>query len=572
MIPLAIKDYVERWNRAGRDIDYRRDFDFLKATNNTAVFDAIKEATGLSDAKLKNLGFTLAKTGGLATINFDGKPIKLSTSADSVKKDLNSTDVAKNNAAAITINKEASAVRKVMFDVLDPFIEKGDIAGAKAMLALMNLSQNGIARKLGRMGSIIKINADDKTVLDHNPSMSDVNAKIIEYIEGKRSKTSLNGYLDKTTINNISEQLNDLLEQKGGLESKRYDVLKNVYAKVNVNYAANELAIAKENNYSLPLNLRQEGISLEESIKRVENFDKAITLGNSLDQPTKGISVWDFDDTLATTKSNVLFTMPDGTKGKLDASRFAKEGDAMLANGAKFDFSEFSKVMNGAKGPFFNKAVDRNRKFGNKDVYILTARPANSANAIHEFLKGIGLDIPLANITGLASSDPQAKANWVVGKFAEGYNDFYFADDHVGNVNAVSTALSALDNVRSNVELAKAAKYSKKIRREYSTILDKLRGGDVIEGNKVFSAEQQIDEVFDWVKSLNIPEKNQAKYKRAALNFVAKSPTNFPVDAEIVGEAMRIAELKKLNVMDFSNPRDIIDKFAGEVKAKRLDP
>ena len=88
----------------------------------------------------------------------------------------------------------------------------------------------------------------------------------------------------------------------------------------------------------------------------------------------------------------------------------------------------------------------------------------------------------------------------------------------------------------------------------------------------MFSAEQQIDEVFDWVKSLDIPEKNQAKYKKAALNFVAKSPTNFPVDAEIVGEAIRIAELKKLNVMDFSNPRDIIDKFAGEVKAKRLDP
>ena len=143
---------------------------------------------------------------------------------------------------------------------------------------------------------------------------------------------------------------------------------------------------------------------------------------------------------------------------------------------------------------------------------------------------------------------------------------------HVGNVAAVGDALSRLDDVRSKVELAKAAKYSKKIRAEYSTILDKLRGGDVIEGNKVFSAEQQIDDVFDWVKSLDIPEKNQAKYKKAALNFVAKSPTNFPVDAEIVGEAMRIAELKKLNVMDFSNPRDIIDKFAGEVKVKRLDP
>ena len=137
---------------------------------------------------------------------------------------------------------------------------------------------------------------------------------------------------------------------------------------------------------------------------------------------------------------------------------------------------------------------------------------------------------------------------------------------------ATTTFTLQLDDVQSKVELAKAARYSKKIRREYSTILDKLRGGEVIEGNKVFSAEQQIDDVFDWVKSLDIPEKNQAKYKKAALNFVAKSPTNFPVDAAIVGEAIRIAELKKLNVMDFSNPRDIIDKFAGEVKAKRLDP
>lgn len=567
----VIKDYVERWNRAGRDIDYRRDFDFLKATNNTAVFDAIKEATGLSDTELKNLGFTLEKIGGLTTINFKGKPLKLSTSADSLKKDLNSKDVAKNNAAAITINKEASTIRKVMFDILDPFIKKGDIEGAKAALALMNLSQNGIARKLAKMGSIIKINANDKTILDHNPSMSDVNAKIIEYIEGKRSKTSLNNYLDKTTINNISEQLNDLLDLKGGLDSNRYDVLKNVYAKINVNYAAKEVAVAKENNYSLPLNLRQEGISSEESIKRVENFNKAMTLGNSLDQPTKGISIWDFDDTLATTKSNVLFTMPDGTKGKIDASKFAKEGDAMLANGAKFDFSEFSKVMNGAKGPFFNKAVDRNRKFGNKDVYVLTARPANSANAIHEFLKGIGLDIPLANITGLASSDPQAKANWVVGKFAEGYNDFYFADDHAGNVDAVSTALSALDNVKSNVELAKAAKYSKKIRREYSAILLKTRG-DLVVGNVISSPEGQIDAVFDWANKLDIPEKNIAKYKRAALNFIAKSDTNFPMDIEIVDQAMRIVEAKKLDAMSFTNPRDIIEDFADGVKERRLDP
>ena len=447
----------------------------------------------------------------------------------------------------------------------------------KAEMTLLSGGQLTTVRKMYSLGKVYKTTG--KSMLEHATSVGFLLDQLSDYVAGK-IPLNLDKKFKSLYVNVIPVEANAVLMRDGGPERYKQEAngkgkggFKDIVKGLEVYDAAKKMQfIADENNYSLPINLRQKGLSLSESIKQVENFNKAITLGNSLDQPTKGISVWDFDDTLATTKSNVLFTMPDGTKGKIDAAQFAKEGDSMLAQGAEFNFSEFSKVMNGAKGPFFNKAVNRNRKFGNKDVYILTARPANSAFAIHEFLKGIGLDIPLANITGLASSDPQAKANWVVGKFAEGYNDFYFADDHVGNVNAVSTALSALDNVRSNVELAKAIKYSKKIRREYSTILDKLRGGDVIEGNKVFSAEQQIDEVFDWVNSLNIPEKNQAKYKKAALNFVAKSPTNFPVDAEIVGEAIRIAGLKKLNVMDFSNPRDIIDKFAGEVKAKRLDP
>ncbi len=569
----TIKNYVTRWNRAGRDIDYSKNFNFLGATNNTAVFKALSEATGMSEKQLGTLGFTLAKTGGIATINFNKKPLKLSTAADFIKKDLNVKSKAKNNAAVVTINKDAGRVRQAMYDVLDPAIEKGDIGLAKSLLALMGLSQNGITRKLAKFGRNFVINIGDQTVLDHNPSMSDVNSKIVQYIEGKIDKATLNAYLDKTTINNISKAIDEQLKKEGSLEEDRYNLIDNYKGKVaiNVNYGAKNKQSAKLNSENLPKNLRVEGQTLEQSLKQAEAFDKAIDLGNSLDRPTRGISVWDFDDTLATTKSSVLYTMPDGTKGKLDASRFAKEGDTFLANGAEFDFSEFSKVMNGDKGPFFNKAVDRNRKFGNKDVYILTARPANSANAIHEFLKGIGLDIPLANITGLASSDPQAKANWVVGKFAEGYNDFYFADDHVGNVAAVGDALSRLDDVQSKVELAKAAKYSKKIRREYSAILLKTRG-DLVVGNVLSSPEGQINAVFDWAKTLDIPEKNIAKYKRAALNFIAKSDTNFPMDIEIVDQAMKIVEAKKLDAMSFANPRAIIDEFADGVKEKRLDP
>ena len=199
-------------------------------------------------------------------------------------------------------------------------------------------------------------------------------------------------------------------------------------------------------------------------------------------QNPKGISVWDFDDTLARTKSNVLYTMPDGTKGKLDAAQFAAKSEELADQGAKFDFSEFSKVMKGEKGPMFDKAIKRNKKFGNKNVYILTARPADSKYAIHDFLKGIGLDVRLENIVGLADGNPQAKANWMIGKVAEGYNDFYFADDHLGNVKAVKEVLDNFD-VKGKVQQAKV-KFSMSLDKDFNDMLERNKG---ISSTKEFS-------------------------------------------------------------------------------------
>ena len=174
---------------------------------------------------------------------------------------------------------------------------------------------------------------------------------------------------------------------------------------------------------------------------------------NKFSQTPKGISVFDFDDTLARTKSNVLYVMPDGTKGKLNAAQFAARSETMLEQGAEFDFSEFSKVMKGELGPLFSEAQKKEGKYTNKDIFVLTARPANSAAAIHEFLKSEGLNIPIENITGLGNGSPQAKADWMVGKIAEGYNDFYFADDHMGNVKAVGKALKG-KGVKGQTELS----------------------------------------------------------------------------------------------------------------------
>jgi hypothetical protein len=169
-------------------------------------------------------------------------------------------------------------------------------------------------------------------------------------------------------------------------------------------------------------------------------------------------------------------------KGKIDASRFALKGEDLAAQGAIFDFSEFKKVMKGSKGPMFDKAIKRNEKFGNENVFILTARPADSKYAIHEFLKGLGLNIKLENIVGLEDGAPQAKADWIISKVAEGYNDFYFADDAYKNVAAVQDVLSIAD-VKYDVQQAKV-KFSERLSEDFNDIIEDQFG---IESYKRFS-------------------------------------------------------------------------------------
>ena len=47
------------------------------------------------------------------------------------------------------------------------------------------------------------------------------------------------------------------------------------------------------------------------------------------------------------------------------------------------------------------------------------------------------LDLKIENIIGLENGTPQAKADWITSKVAEGYNDILFADDAIKNVEAV---------------------------------------------------------------------------------------------------------------------------------------
>ena len=125
------------------------------------------------------------------------------------------------------------------------------------------------------------------------------------------------------------------------------------------------------------------------------------------------------------------------------------------------------------------------KKFGPENMCVLTARPPAAQKAIFDFLKANGLNIPLKNITGLGNSTSEAKALWVADKVAMGYNDFYFADDALQNVQAVKNMLDQFD-VKSKVQQARV-NFSKTMSKEFNNILQDVVG---VESEQVFSKAQ----------------------------------------------------------------------------------
>tara|TARA_B100000475_G_scaffold192072_1_gene165519 strand:- start:607 stop:3768 length:3162 start_codon:yes stop_codon:yes gene_type:complete len=207
----------------------------------------------------------------------------------------------------------------------------------------------------------------------------------------------------------------------------------------------------------------------------INSFETKVQANKVLGKKAKGISVFDFDDTLAKTKEKIIVTNVDGTVTEISASEFAKQAGVLTEAGAKFDFSNFENVaLDTAEGPLADLARKRQGKFGSKDIFVLTARPQVAAESIKQFLDAVGINIPLENITGLSDGTAQAKVDWMLNKTAEGYNDFYFADDSFANVEGVKQVLDAVD-VKNKVQIAKANKVLN-LDKELNKILEEVTG------------------------------------------------------------------------------------------------
>ncbi|MHA1988984.1 MAG: hypothetical protein ACW98D_20380, partial [Promethearchaeota archaeon] len=267
----------------------------------------------------------------------------------------------------------------------------------------------------------------------------------------------------------------------------------------------------------------------------------------------------------------------------------------MAAKGAIWDFSEFNKVMEGKKGPLFKVAQAIQEARGTKDVFVLTARAPEAAVAIKEFLDSVGLNIPIENITGLGNSSPFAKSQWVVEKAAEGYNDFYFADDAYKNVRAVQDALDQLTYTKARTQVAVVSDeavteerninksidsltdegsdgllsitFSKKNRDLYEKQLTKRRK-DLLPEEIVFN----VDQVFKFVDNLDVPQNKKGKFEKLALHYLANGYIILPEDGYKVITAEKIARIKKIDPFSFKNPNQIMELMPDELAKNSFNP
>lgn len=220
-------------------------------------------------------------------------------------------------------------------------------------------------------------------------------------------------------------------------------------------------------------------------------FSKAVNNFRAYNKNTqsRGMSTFDFDETLIIDGENFVTATKGDDVVKIPSDKWPIDGPKYTDEGYTFDFSDFVNVRGGKEGPLLQKMKNQIRKYGSSNVFVLTARMQEAADPIHKWLKSQGINIPFENITGLGDSKGEAKAQWMLEKFSEGYNDMYFVDDALPNVKAVKDVLDQLD-IKSKVVQAKI-EFSKSLNVDFNAMLERNKGVDAsrvfarVEGKKL---------------------------------------------------------------------------------------
>ena len=398
-------------------------------TKNSQMFDAIKP---LID-KYNIQGFSVkGKNTQRSSIQYNNEPVSTYLRIQDVKKDPKGSNVQMSTESSIAIDNFLT------------IIESNDVSPVvkKALVKLLSLDQVGGARKMGKQGLMVA-NFTGKTVLDHRPTMNQIRKEVFKAIDDN-NYDNIRATLENSRVNLIPKEVDNILNKleykiDGGME---------VYTHPAV-------------------------------VKALEGVDTY--MGNSVkfskSTKPKGMSTFDFDETLIIDGENFVTATKDGKTVKIPSDKWPIDGPRYSEEGWSFDFSDFVNVRGGVEGPLLQKMKNQIAKYGNKNVFVLTARMQDAAKPIQEWLKSKGIDIPLKNITGLGNSTGDAKAAWFLEKYEQGYNDMYFVDDALPNVEAVQYVFDQLDVKGKSVQAR--VKFSKTLSKEFNRMLKRTKGVNI---------------------------------------------------------------------------------------------
>ena len=409
---------------------------------------------------------------------------------------------------------------------------------------------------------------------DVSNNQGGINPNEYSLLDGKTIAEFFDAGVSKSlqTPDMVAEQQKEILKK---LENKSYNPQKVLqqYGKLVRGVSS---AATNNNNKNNIIKFSKQ-VPNQEVLDNLGNADAAMVNARNPKAPVKKIRVFDFDDTLARSNSQVLYEMPDGTTGKLNATQFAQRAGELEAEGAEFDFSEFSKVVDGKRGPVFKAIENIIAKRGAEDVFILTARPADAAGPIKEFMDALGVNLPIENIVGLGDGKAEAKARWMTAKAAEGYNDFFFVDDAYKNVKAVQDALDVFD-VKSKTQQAKV-KFSKAagLDKDFNDILEQSTGiasekeykrvkaevagasrGMAIRGIP-YSAQDFVGLLYETLSKGELGDAQMAWYKTHLFDPYSRAMTDID-NARLTAMADYRALKKQLGLV----PKDLRKKIPGE--------
>ncbi len=307
-------------------------------------------------------------------------------------------------------------------------------------------------------------------------ALAGVNLNRYKLIENGKTITEQLG-IDVKNFNDLTAA-----QQERVVESQNKNLIE--YLKGNISLDTAKERVTATSSISYSKSISQSNID-KNTQRAFDNASKTIRLIKDdlekkgykfVDMDNKGMSTFDFDETLIIDGENFVVATNPITKQteQISSGDWPVRGPELQALGYTFNFDDFVNVRGGVDGPLLQKMRNQIKKYGPENVFILTARPQTADVAIQGWLESKGIKIPFKNITGLANSTGQAKANWMLEKFAEGYNDMYFVDDALSNVKAVKDVLDQLD-IKSKVVQAKI-KFSKTASQEFNNIIEESQG------------------------------------------------------------------------------------------------